>query len=372
MQRDPKVMDNYQAFIDDHEFYDEFYFQKMFIMEQRRIKRSGKRFLLMMIDIHKIINEKGSQRIVKKLIQLLEESSRETDIKGWYKHNRTIGIIFTEVNDLIKELIVERIRNSIDESLEWEYARKIYIDCLSYPEDNRRGRKIEFKHILGLSNDLSMNCISRNVSFQLKRALDITGSILGIILFLPLFIIIAISIKLTSRGPVFFRQKRMGYGGNEFTLLKFRSMFIDNDDSVHREFTKSLIQGDNAGSSRDNRTMYKMKNDPRITRIGAFLRKTSLDELPQLFNVLSGDMSLVGPRPPIQYEVEEYEQWHKQRVLDVKPGITGVWQVQGRGRVSFNEMVRMDIQYIRQWSLLLDLMLIIKTPLALFKAEGAY
>ncbi len=155
-------------------------------------------------------------------------------------------------------------------------------------------------------------------------------------------------------------------------MLKFRSMKENCDDGIHREFAKKHIHGDNQESGAEKKDSFKMKDDPRITKIGAFLRKTSLDELPQLFNVLTGDMSLVGPRPAIRYEVDEYDTWHKSRVLDAKPGITGVWQVKGRSSVTFDDMVRMDIQYINKWSLLLDVMLIINTPLAVFKADGAF
>jgi lipopolysaccharide/colanic/teichoic acid biosynthesis glycosyltransferase len=190
-------------------------------------------------------------------------------------------------------------------------------------------------------------------------------------MFSPFLLVISIFIKLSSKGPVFFRQNRIGYGGKEFTLLKFRSMHVNNDEAVHKEFTKNFINGNNADNQGAKDGVYKIKRDPRITKVGKFLRKTSLDELPQLFNVLKGDMSLVGPRPAIFYEVEEYDIWHKRRVLEVKPGITGVWQVKGRSKTTFDEMVRMDIQYIKRWSVLWDVMLILRTPFAVFMTEGA-
>jgi len=147
-------------------------------------------------------------------------------------------------------------------------------------------------------------------------------------------------------------QKRVGQGGRLFTFLKFRSMRVQKDCSVHKEFIKQYIKKSDSAQKSGGQKIYKMKNDPRVTPIGKFIRKTSIDELPQLFNVLIGDMSLVGPRPAIPYEVEEYDIWHKRRVLEVKPGITGYWQVKGRSKTSFEVMVRMDLQYIRQWSLL--------------------
>ena len=203
-----------------------------------------------------------------------------------------------------------------------------------------------------------------------KRCIDIAGSLVGIILLSPVLVFTAIAVKLSSKGPVFFTQKRVGQGGRLFTFIKFRSMRVSQDCSVHKEFIKQFIQNSVKASSAGGATVYKMKNDPRITPIGKFLRKTSIDELPQLFNVLIGDMSLVGPRPAIPYEVEEYDIWHRRRVLEVKPGITGFWQVKGRSTTSFEAMVRMDIQYSKQWSLAWDIALIFQTPFALLK--GAY
>jgi lipopolysaccharide/colanic/teichoic acid biosynthesis glycosyltransferase len=150
-------------------------------------------------------------------------------------------------------------------------------------------------------------------------------------------------------------------------------MHANNDLKIHQEFMKNLISGSYEGKSDGStKKVFKMTNDPRITRIGRFLRRSSLDELPQFFNVLMGEMSLVGPRPPLFYEYKEYDLWHRRRVLEVKPGITGLWQVNGRSRVSFNEMVRLDLRYARSWSLLLDLQILIKTPLAVIFGDGAY
>jgi lipopolysaccharide/colanic/teichoic acid biosynthesis glycosyltransferase len=165
-------------------------------------------------------------------------------------------------------------------------------------------------------------------------------------------------------------QKRVGQGGRLFTFLKFRSMRVQKDCTVHKEFIKQFIRKSDSIQNSGGQKIFKMKNDPRVTPIGKFIRKTSIDELPQLFNVLIGDMSLVGPRPAIPYEVEEYDIWHKRRVLEVKPGITGYWQVKGRSKTSFEAMVRMDLQYIKQWSLMWDIKIIFQTPFAIFK--GAY
>jgi lipopolysaccharide/colanic/teichoic acid biosynthesis glycosyltransferase len=182
-------------------------------------------------------------------------------------------------------------------------------------------------------------------------------------------LIFAIAIKASSKGPIFFRQQRVGQHGQCFTFLKFRSMHIDNDPSAHREYVTKLIAGqakcEPSNGKRDG--VYKLTNDKRITRVGKFLRRSSLDELPQFLNVLRGDMSLVGPRPAIPYEVASYQTWHRRRVLDVKPGITGLWQVNGRNRIKFDEMVRLDLQYAKAWSPWLDIKILMRTPLAVLR-----
>ena len=195
---------------------------------------------------------------------------------------------------------------------------------------------------------------------RVKRAFDLCGSLAGLIITAPILAVVAVLIKLTSRGPVLYRQVRVGKMGHLFTLFKFRTMNTDNNPAVHKKYVQSLI----CGKAPATDGVYKIVNDPRITRIGSFLRKTSLDELPQLFNVLMGDMSLVGPRPPIPYEVEVYQPWHHTRLF-VKPGITGLWQVSGWNRTSFSEMVMLDIHYTASFSIWNDLKILVKTPLVM-------
>jgi lipopolysaccharide/colanic/teichoic acid biosynthesis glycosyltransferase len=205
--------------------------------------------------------------------------------------------------------------------------------------------------------------------------IDVAGTGVGLLLIAPLFLAIAALVKLSSKGPVFFRQQRIGQHGMPFTFLKFRTMYVNNDAAAHKEYVKKLIAGNAQAHSNGNGNgtgVYKMTRDPRITRIGSFLRRTSLDELPQLINVLKGEMSLVGPRPPIQYEVDEYDIWHRGRLMEAKPGITGLWQVSGRSRVKFDEMVRLDIRYARTWSIWLDIKILLRTPRAVLLGDGAY
>jgi lipopolysaccharide/colanic/teichoic acid biosynthesis glycosyltransferase len=204
--------------------------------------------------------------------------------------------------------------------------------------------------------------------------MDVVGSSLAVLLLMPLFIVLAAIIKFTSKGPVLFRQQRVGQLGARFEFLKFRSMSVSADTDIHKEYVQSFIAGKaQPGSvSRDNKAVYKITSDPRVTWIGRFMRRTSLDELPQFWNVLKGDMSLVGPRPPIPYELEAYDVWHRRRLLEAKPGITGLWQVHGRSRTTFDEMVRLDIRYSRTWTPLMDLKILLQTPRAVISGDGAY
>jgi lipopolysaccharide/colanic/teichoic acid biosynthesis glycosyltransferase/ribosomal protein L32 len=211
----------------------------------------------------------------------------------------------------------------------------------------------------------------RSQGYRGKRALDVLGALVALALLSPLMLIVALLIRFTSPGPAIFRQTRVGQGGALFTMLKFRSMRTDIDDSVHRQFVASLIDGKVKPSAAGTAGQFKMKGDPRITAIGRFIRKTSIDELPQFYNVLKGDMSLVGPRPPVQYEADKYKAWHRRRVFEMKPGLTGIWQVEGRSRVSFDDMVRMDLRYLQHCSLGFDLSILLRTVAVVLACEGA-
>jgi len=215
----------------------------------------------------------------------------------------------------------------------------------------------------------------RELQLYMKRVVDVALSVVAIVLLFPILCAIACGVKISSPGPILFRQKRVGLDGKEFTFLKFRSMKHGSDTSVHEKFVSDLmaLETNTAGeqASATPKPVYKMVNDNRITRFGAFIRRTSLDELPQLWNVVQGHMSLVGPRPPIPYEVDRYAPWHLERLMRVKPGISGLWQVEGRSRVSFNEMVRMDIRYSRNVNLWTDVQLMVRTVFVVLKMTGA-
>ncbi len=206
----------------------------------------------------------------------------------------------------------------------------------------------------------------------IKRFFDLVFSAIVLILTAPVWILASLLIKFDSRGAILFRQERVGMDGRKFLCYKFRTMKSDADEEIHREAYRKNIEGaSEANAGDDEKPVFgKVKNDPRVTRIGKFLRRTSIDELPQFLNVLRGEMSVVGARPPIPYEVEEYDIWHRKR-LDMKPGITGLWQVSGRNRLTFEEMVKIDLYYIETWSLWLDLKIILLTLPAVLRGDGA-
>ncbi len=344
-------------------------FREMLTIERKRTERSKKPFLLMLIDITSLLAEKEPDSCIMMVIDSLHSSTREIDIKGWYKNGKVLGIIFTEVDAASQPYILYKIRASLAKRLNPNQAKLISITFSCFP-DSQTDQLNPRESLDMFYPDIKEEQEKANLS-QIKRAVDIIGSFILIVLLLPLFLAIALLVKITSKGPIVFKQTRLGYGGKEFTFLKFRSMHANADASFHEKYIQLLMEGESNEASGKNQIWQKLKNDPRITLLGRFLRKTSMDELPQLFNVLKGDMALVGPRPPIPYEYHKYQIWHKQRVLECKPGITGLWQVKGRSATTFDTMVRMDIQYFRQWSIWLDLKLLFQTPLAVFSTRGA-
>lgn len=203
-----------------------------------------------------------------------------------------------------------------------------------------------------------------------KRWMDVILAAILLVLLSPLMALIALAIRLDSPGPAIFRQERVGQFGRLFTMFKFRSMYVNADEQVHRQFAKQYINGHVNHSPVLGQVVFKPNGDKRITRVGKWLRRTSLDELPQLINVLRGEMSLVGPRPAVRYEVEEYAPWHMQR-LTVPPGMTGLAQISGRSGLTFDKIVRLDIEYIQRRSLALDILILLKTVPVILKAKCA-
>jgi len=358
-------------------------FRAAVVRERKRSERSGKQFLLLLLDFTDLGAQAfdscvGGRAVFQKFAQMLHSTLRGIDIIGWYEKNKIFGMIFPETDLTGREALLAKVRSQLNTALGEERGALVRLHCFSFPTANGSEETRRERDELYFYPEAGDGSMSFTASRVVKRLLDITGSLFGLLLFSPIFIIAAALIKFDSPGPIFFRQKRVGFNGRPFTLLKFRSMYAGGDDALHRDYVRRLIHNGEAASCLQNDNsqakdpVYKITDDPRVTAVGRFLRRTSLDELPQFINVFLGQMSLVGPRPAIPYEIEEYDIWHKCRILDVKPGITGIWQVEGRSRTTFEEMVRMDLRYCRSRSFMLDVKLILRTPLALFQARGAF
>jgi len=351
-------------------------FLGMLCLDRKRAERSGKRLLLVLLDAENAAKTGRQADILNRVAKSANAARRETDPAGWYKQNSVLGIIFTEIGALEDRTtlnkLVDKVREALVVHLTPADLQYVHLTIHVFGDDSDdQGRRSPVNPTL--YPDLFHEQDSKKMPRLLKRAMDIVGSLAALILLSPLFMLIAVIVKLTSKGPVLFKQERLGQFGTKFTCLKFRSMYVNNDLKIHREFMKRVISGAHEGHvAEDGQRVYKMTDDPRVTRIGRIIRRASLDELPQFFNVLKGDMSLVGPRPPLAYEYAEYDIWHRRRVLEAKPGITGLWQVRGRSRVRFDDMVRLDLQYVREWSLWLDIRILMATPRAVALGGGAY
>lgn len=351
-------------------------FTSMLYLERRRAERAQKRYVLLLVDVKDAISDKQKIRTVQKITRTLCSVTRETDIIGWYVHDHILGVIATEIGKAssaeVREKMSQKFRAAFLEGLGPNKASQISVSFHFFPEEGEGG---DF-------NDSANNALypeftrkkpSRKVALGFKRAMDIAGSAFALIVLLPLFAIIVLAIKATSKGPVLFSHERLGQYGKKFRFLKFRSMRKNCDSKIHQEYVSRFIAGKVSAANGDGTTpTFKIQKDPRITPIGSILRKTSLDELPQFWNVLMGDMSLVGPRPPLAYEFKAYDIWHRRRVLEIKPGITGLWQVEGRSRTQFDDMVRLDLKYARAWSLWLDLEILLRTPAVVVSGDGAH
>lgn len=343
-------------------------FRQQLIQERKRAERGSKPLLVMIVNPGCAAAAEADS-VVGCVGGGLQSCLRETDICGVLDDGALVGVILTEVagEDLekVKKAVARKAREKLSQLLDDEAARRVTISFRVYPESG--GESGAFDMIFYPEQE--QKSLEGTAGEIAKRGLDLVGSAAGLVLLAPAFALIASVIKMTSDGPVFFEQQRVGRNGRKFKLLKFRTMYVGNDDQIHREYVKLLIQGKVA---EEQGGVFKITGDPRVTSIGRLLRKYSLDELPQLLNVLKGEMSLVGPRPPIGYEVEQYSGWQRNRLIGKRPGITGAWQVSGRSSTTFDEMVRLDLRYLKGWSIALDLKILLQTPLAVLKCKGAY
>jgi lipopolysaccharide/colanic/teichoic acid biosynthesis glycosyltransferase len=374
-----KIQSSKQVVFDEDSgrLFPERQFRQMLCRERKRSERSRKHLVLMLIDSEVLPKSKSDKLVLGKIAESVSCIVRETDLAGWFDEGSVIGVIFTELGtaDVSSafSIIELKIKAGLQNSFKPSELAHLRISFHAFPEsssDKTRGGVVTTR----LYPDLVETEKKKKVPLMVKRAMDVVGSASAVLFLAPLFFILACIIKLTSKGPVLFRQERIGQYGVPFVFMKFRSMYIANDAEIHKEFVQNFIAGKSESSSAGEtpNTVFKITNDPRVTWIGKFMRRTSLDELPQFWNVLRGEMSLVGPRPPVQYEFDVYDIWHRRRSLEAKPGITGLWQVHGRSRTTFDEMVRLDLQYSRSWSPLMDLKILLLTPRAIFTGDGAY
>ncbi len=361
-------------YTDDFGCYGEEYFHELLAFERKRSERAKRPFLVMKLGFTRMRDDQIGKKSVLRAMEVLSVITRETDIIGWYSYPSVLGVLFTEMNGLNTGALQKKINQNFQTVLPKEQRSVILISYHWYPDQGKPDMRQDPVRFTSYP-DLPEKKRHRIASLKVKRIMDIIGSIAGILIFSPFFVLISIGIKLTSRGPVLFRQERVGQKGKKFMFLKFRSTHTNDDPDVYKKYIQNPIDGRASGEEGSGTTQEKedkITNTEKVTAFGHILRRTSLDELPQFFNVLKGEMSLVGPRPPIPHEVEKYKLWHRRRVLEIKPGITGLWQISGRSSTTFDEMVRFDLQYARTWDLWIDMKILLKTPLAVLTGTGAY
>jgi lipopolysaccharide/colanic/teichoic acid biosynthesis glycosyltransferase len=370
--------------------YTEDLFCHLLVTERKRSERSNRPFVLLTVTTKTpaLAPPTGGldvqpSAVAKAALEAAKAASRDTDIVGWAKWPTTVGVIFSELGatDPAKALAVlrDRMNRELIRRMDARMLREVSVELRIYPhssssdapndQDGQEGQVDQVDPLLHL--DLHRADRARKVADGVKRAVDMLGSAFLLLMLTPVLLCVAAAVRLTSPGPVLFKQVRLGRWGTPFKMLKFRTMIVNAAATPHLEFVTRFIKESGTAPASATGGVFKLTNDPRITPVGRFLRKTSLDELPQLWNVLIGEMSLVGPRPPLPYELEHYAPWHRRRVLEAKPGVTGLWQVTGRSRTTFDEMVRLDLRYAKTRSLWTDVRILLRTPRAVVGGKGA-
>ena len=337
-------------------------FDDVLVRERRRADRFEETFILFLLAIQ---GPRGRESW-KPLVEALSQAAQDTDVIGWFRQGTVLGLI-RPIRDTDSTEEASSLAVKIRRALGRRSATDGLHGCSMHWEVYSPSGAAMPPSVMEAEHRRTPQQAARNA---MKRMLDVVGSGILLLTLAPVFAIVSALVKLTSRGPVFFPQERIGVGGRPFTMLKFRTMHANADHSIHQQYVENFIRSSSA--ARTGEQVFKIVNDPRVTPVGHFLRRSSLDELPQFWNVLRGEMSLVGPRPPLPYEVASYKTWHKRRVLEAKPGITGPWQVTGRSRTTFEDMVRLDLRYARSHSVWTDLKIIVATPKAMISGKGAH
>ena len=339
-------------------------FRDALIRERKRADRFEEAFAVLLIAFDR---DRLTPAAASRLADSLSQSPPAADVIGWFEQDAVLGLIRSAAATdaaAAAATLTNAVRRAMARSLPAELASSCSIHCETYPSRSAAVAPV------ALDAGKERQTPRQVVRVAAKRTMDIAGSAACLIAFSPVFLCVAAAVKLTSKGPVFFRQQRVGRAGQPFMMFKFRTMEANADPRIHQQYVEKFIQSNQAATSGKD-AVFKLVNDPRVTSVGDLLRRSSLDELPQLWNVLRGDMSLVGPRPPLPYEVAQYKRWHRRRVLEAKPGITGLWQVTGRSRTTFDEMVRLDLRYAKNPSVWTDFNILLATPKAVISGKGA-
>lgn len=342
-------------------------FQDAFLRERRRAERFDQTFAVLLLDRGERATDR---RAWPPILRSLANVKRDVDVVGWLHEGALLGVLLPEASGEGAVKVMQRLRRELSRRLGASpfaaLSIRLYVRGNGSASEDTNG----FPSVDLLTEAFLKHQRRRSWRDAAKRAADIVGSLGLLALFSPVLLAVYAAVKWTSPGPALFKQTRIGREGRPFTMLKFRSMFTNAGHGVHQDYVSWFIKSSGKQEHTGNE-VFKLQNDTRITRVGRFIRRTSLDELPQFWNVLRGDMSLVGPRPPLPFEVEQYQPWHRRRVLDAAPGVTGLWQVEGRSRTTFDEMVRLDLRYARTHTLWMDLRILAATPRAMLTGKGA-
>jgi lipopolysaccharide/colanic/teichoic acid biosynthesis glycosyltransferase len=358
------LVTGWETYADDSAgVFEEDLFRDVLQRERRRSDRFERSFVLAVVAPREGLSASGHDWVVA--ARALDRVKRDSDVVGWLHRDEVLGMLLPGAGPAALKRIEARINTGLSHVLQGPSRGRLLVRVFVYEGPDTT---VPRESPVWAEPPLSRIRRYREV---IKRSLDLACSLILLTILAPVFAAIAALVWLGSPGPVLFRQTRVGRYGVPFTMLKFRTMHVDADHSIHELYISEFIARNRPAANGRTGETFKIENDPRVTRVGRLLRKASLDEIPQLWNVLRGEMSLVGPRPPLEYEVERYKPWHLRRILDTKPGMTGLWQVTGRSRTTFDEMVRLDLRYARSHSLATDLKILLATVEAVRNGKGA-